>query len=182
MKKQLSEEMSIPKELPPAERYNWLYHIHYIRGEHDLCLKQMERYNTGSEYSTYLRGLISLREGNAKSALNSFNSLKSMNNSTYIKAIARCLMLLGRHQNVCDLIKEIGLKVSPNDWQLWSLYGNALLYMGSIQLAKDAFQNALQTTNQIEPFISLAQCHIAESDYKSAIFVLRRATEYIPIQ
>jgi Tfp pilus assembly protein PilF len=49
--------------------------------------------------------------------------------------------------------------------------------MGNIAQAKDAFSNALQTTNQIDPFISLAQCHIAESDYKSAIFVLRRATE-----
>ena len=139
--------------------------------------KQIDRYKTQSEYAIYLTGLISLRRGDAKGALTSFNSLKSVTNSTYVKAIARCLMLLGRHQNVCDLIREFGLKVSPNDWQLWTLYGNALLYMGNIQSAKDAFQNALQTTNQIEPFISLAQCHIAESDYKSAIFVLRRATE-----
>ena len=169
--------MSVPKEFPPIERYNWLYHIHYVRGEYDQCVKQIETYKTRSEYAIYLTGLIKLREGDAKTALTSFNSLKSINNSTYIKAIARCLMLLGRHQNVVDLIKEIGLKVSPNDWQLWTLLGNALLYMGSIVAAKDAFQNALQTTNQIEPFIALAQCHIAEQDCKSAIFVLRRATE-----
>jgi Bardet-Biedl syndrome 4 protein len=165
------------KEIAPIERYNWLYHIHYVRGEYQQCLNQIEKYSTQSEYSIYLTGIIKLREGDAKNALIAFNSLKSINNTTYIKAIARCLMLLGRHQNVCDLIKEVGLKVTPNDWQLWYLFGNALLYMGNIVQAKDAFSNALQTTNQIDPFISLAQCHIAESDYKSAIFVLRRATE-----
>ena len=101
--------MAAVKEFAPIERYNWLYHIHYVRGEYDQCLKQMDTYKSRSEYATYLTGLIRLREGDAKSALNSFNSLKSINNSTYIKAIARCLTLLGRHQNVCDLIKEIGL-------------------------------------------------------------------------
>ncbi|CAG2167499.1 unnamed protein product [Oppiella nova] len=180
IKTTLALNMSAPKEIPSVERYNWLFHMHYVRAEYDQCLNQIQRFNTHSEYAVYLTGLIRLREGDAKSALMAFDSIKTINNPTYIKAISRCLTLLGRHQNVCDLIKEVGLKVTPNDWQLWCLFGNALLYMGNIQPAKDAFQNALQTTNQIEPFISLAQCHIAESDYKSAIFVLRRATELSP--
>lgn len=153
--------------------------MHYIRGEYDLCERQMEKCNAKSEYGTYLNGLIKLRQGDAKLALMAFNSIKTVSNPTYIKAVAKCLMYLGRHQNVCDIIREVGLKIAPNDWQMWSLYGNALLFQGNIALAKDAFQNALQTTNQIEPFLSLAQCHIAESDHKSAIFVLRRATEYV---
>lgn len=168
---------SAVKEIQPIERYNWLYHIHFVRGEYDECMQQIERRKTNSEYAVYLQGLIKLRQGDAKAALNAFQSLNSINNPIYIKAVARCLMLLGRHQNVADLVREVGLKASPNDWQLWSLYGNSLLFQGNIQLAKDAFQNALQTTNQIEPFLSLAQCHIVEGDNKSAIFVLRRATE-----
>lgn len=165
------------KELQPIERYNWLYHIHYVRAEFDICEEQVEKRNCISEYSIYIKGLIKLRNGDAKGAFGSFYSLKTTNNPTYIKAIGRCLSLLGQHQAVCELIKDIGLKLSTNDWQLWSLYGNSLLFLGQIGQAKDAFQNALQTTNQIEPFLSLAQCMIAESDNKSAIFVLRRATE-----
>lgn len=165
------------KELLPFERYNWLYHIHFVRNDFTTCTEEMDRLQVESEYCLYLKGLIKLRQGNAKSALQQFNLLKSVNNTTYIKAIARCLLILGKHQNVCDIVKEIGLKVAHTDWQLWTLYGYALLFNGATIQAKEAFQSALQNTSQVEPFIALAKCQIAESDFKSAIFVLRRATE-----
>ena|SRR6218665_3004390 len=172
-------------ELLAVERYNWLYHIRFVRNEFDQCLQEMDHLSKSNmegvttEYSLYLSGLINLRRGNAKSALHQFNLLRSINNPTYIKAIARCLLILGRHQNVCDIVKEVGLQVCQNDpAHLWTLYGHALHFLGSMQLAKEAFQNAIQgTANHVEPFIALAKCHIAEGDYKSAIFVLRRATE-----
>lgn len=172
-----SGQLKFAKELLPYERYNWLYHLHFVRNDYQGCVEQMDRLQVESEYCLFLRGLIKLREGNAKAALQQFNLLKSINNTTYIKAIARCLLILGKHQNVCDLIREVGLKVSNNDWQLWTLYGYALLFLGATQPAKEAFQSALQNTSQVEPFIALARCQIAEMDYKSAIFVLRRATE-----
>lgn len=165
------------KELLPFERYNWLYHMHFVRNDFNGCVDRMNSLQVESEYCLFLKGQIKLREGNAKSALQQFTMLKSINNTTYIKAIARCLLILGKHQNVCDIIKEVGLKVANNDWELWTLYGYALLFLGSNSQAKEAFQNALQNTCQVEPFIALAKCQIAESDYKSAIFVLRRATE-----
>lgn len=165
------------KELLPFERYNWLYHIHFVRNDFEACVEEMGRLESESEYCLFLKGLIRLREGSAKSALQQFNQLKSINNTTYIKAIARCLLILGKHQSVCDIIKEVGLKVAHNDWQLWTLYGYALLFLGNTQQAKEAFQSALQNTSQVEPFIALAKCQIAEMDFKSAIFVLRRATE-----
>ena len=139
----------------------------------------MDELQVESEYCLFLKGLIKLRDGNAKNALQQFNQLKSINNTTYIKAIAKCLLILGKHQNVCDIIKEVGLKVAHNDWQLWTLYGYSLLFIGATQQAKEAFQSALQNTSQVEPFIALAKCQIAEMDYKSAIFVLRRATEFV---
>ncbi|XP_027198692.2 Bardet-Biedl syndrome 4 [Dermatophagoides pteronyssinus] len=168
------------KELVPFERYNWLYHLHFVQNDYDGCIEQMNRLQVESEYCIFLKGLIKLRQGDAKSALQQFNLLKSINNTTYIKSIARCLLILGKHQNVCDIIKEAGLKIAQHDWELWTLYGYALLYMGSTLQAKEAFQNALQNTCQVEPFIALAKCQIAEKDYKSAIFVLRRATEISP--
>lgn len=172
-----SSARKFDKELLPFERYNWLYHIHYVQNDYEACSRQMATFNVESEYCLFLTGLIKLKQGNAKAALQQFNQLKSINNTTYIKAIARCLLILGKHQNVCDIIKEVGLKVNQTDWQLWTFYGYALLFMGSSQQAKEAFQNALQNTDQVEPFIALAKCQIAEADYKSAIFVLRRATE-----
>ena len=103
----MSEELeSVPqtrpfgKELLPFERYNWLYHIHFVRNDFDTCIEQMDRLQVESEYCLFLKGLIKLRQGNAKSALQQFNLLKSVNNTNYIKAIARCLLILGKHQNV----------------------------------------------------------------------------------
>ncbi|RWS12761.1 Bardet-Biedl syndrome 4-like protein [Dinothrombium tinctorium] len=166
-------------ELKNKESYNWLYHLHYIRGEFETCEKQIQKHNAKSEYASYLIGLIKLRQSDVKGAITEFTSIKS-NETTYVKAIARCLMLLGRHSNVCELIRESGLKLSPNDWQLWHILGTAYMHLGQISLAKDAFQHSLQATNQIEPFLLLSQCHLIESDTKSAIFVIRRATELSP--
>lgn len=165
-------------EVKCKESYNWLIHLHYIRGEYDLCHQRIKAINITSEYSYYLRGLIALRsKGDVKSALNFFNQILSKNNATFIKAIARCLMIWGKHNVVCDLIQENGLRIAPNDWQLWYILGNSYLHLGNIASAKDAFQHSLQTSNQVDPFLSLALCHSIESDYKSAIFVLRRAAE-----
>lgn len=172
-----AQSLASGKEILPLERYNWLYHAHFVCNEYEDCISRMDRLNVESEYCLYLKGLIRLRQGDPKSALQQFNQLKSINNTTYIKAIARCLLILGKHQNVCDIIKEVGLKVAHHDWQLWTLYGHSLLFMGSTAQAKEAFQTALTNSNQVEPFIALAKCHISEYDFKSAIFVLRRAIE-----
>lgn len=75
------------------------------------------------------------------------------------------------------LLKENALLLNANDWQLWNLLGCELLHLFDLSAAKEAFQHALQTTNQTEPFVFLSQCHLLESDPKSAIFVLRRAIE-----
>src|SRR5438132_467709 len=113
-------------ELYQLEKYNWLYHAHYVRCEFDLCSQQMERLSLGaassgalSEYAIYIRGLVKLRQDDLKGALDAFGSLKSSNNGVYLKAIARCLLLQGRHAHVVDLARETALKVMPNDWQLW---------------------------------------------------------------
>lgn len=74
-------------------------------------------------------------------------------------------------------MRDCALKFNANDWQLWQLLGSALLHQFDLHGAKEAFQHALQTSNQIEPFLSLSQCHLLEADQKSAIFVLRRAVE-----
>lgn len=73
------------KELLPFERYNWLYHIHFVQNDFPTCIEQMDRLQVESEYCLFLKGLIKLRQGNAKSALQQFNLLKSVNNTNYIK-------------------------------------------------------------------------------------------------
>lgn len=73
------------KELLPFERYNWLYHSHFVQNDFATCIEQMERLQVESEYCLFLKGLIKLRQGNAKSALQQFNLLKSVNNTNYIK-------------------------------------------------------------------------------------------------
>ncbi|XP_053205067.1 Bardet-Biedl syndrome 4 protein homolog [Panonychus citri] len=168
-------------ELRSKESYNWLLHLHYVRGEYNYCCEQINRIDCSSEYSWYLKGLISLRDkGNVKEALSFFNHIKSLSNVYYIKAVIRCLLLLGRHTEVSEVIRETGLQMAQNDWQLWLILGNCYLHSGNISLAKDAYQHSLQNANTVEPFLLLAQCHTIEGDTKSAIFVLRRATEISP--
>lgn len=77
------------------------------------------------------------------------------------------------------MLKKDYLKLFPTDWVFWTMLGISSLHQSNVQAAKDSFQHALQTTNQIEPFLYLSQCHIMEGDIKSAIFVLRRATEFV---
>ena len=77
------------------------------------------------------------------------------------------------------MLKKDYLKLFPTDWVFWTMLGISSLHLSDVQAAKDSFQHALQTTNQIEPFHYLSQCHIMEGDIKSAIFVLRRATESV---
>ncbi|KAI1289243.1 Bardet-Biedl syndrome 4 -like protein [Halotydeus destructor] len=169
------------KEFKPIESLNWLYHLHYVRSEFEICEKQMDRFKPESEYAMYLKGLIQLRNGgNVRGALDCFSQTKSLANPVYIKAIVRCLVLLGRHQSVCDLVRETALTQAPSDWQLWHMLGLAHYHLGNVPLAKDAFQHSLQTTNRSDPFVQLSLCHIAENDFKSAIFVLRRASEISP--
>jgi len=82
--------------LKPIQSLNWLYHLHYVRGEFDLCEKQIDRFDFRSEYALYLKGLIKLRnQGDVRAALEAFNEIKALNNPTYIKAVVRCFVLLG---------------------------------------------------------------------------------------
>ena len=165
-------------DLKCKEIYNWLIHLHYIRGEYHLIDQLIDQVNFKSEYFLYLKGLIELRKsGDVKKTLSFFNQIKSFNNPTYIKAAVRCIMLLGNHNYVCDIIKETGLRLAPNDWQLWNMLGNSYFHLGNINLAKDAYQHCIQTTNQIEPFLSLSKCHSIEGDNKLAIFVHKSASE-----
>ena len=75
------------------------------------------------------------------------------------------------------LVRQCVLKNNGTDWQLHHLLGCELLHQFDLAGAREAFQHALQTSNQVEPFLALSQCHLLESDPKSAIFVLRRAVE-----
>jgi cytochrome c-type biogenesis protein CcmH/NrfG len=86
-------------------------------------------------------------------------------------------LIAGQHSQVIRLLRESALHANANDWQLWHLLGCELLHQFDLFAAKEAFQHALQTSNQVEPFVLLSQCHLLESDPKSAIFVLRRAVE-----
>ena len=39
------------KEIKAVESLNWMYHLHYIRGEYDMCEKQMNRFGYMSSYA-----------------------------------------------------------------------------------------------------------------------------------
>jgi len=69
---------------------------------------------------------------------------------------------------------------SPSDPQVWHLIGTAFMHEGNLALARDAFQRAIQSSTRADSFLSLAKLHIKEGDTKSAIFVLRKASEVCP--
>lgn len=179
-------------ELKSKENFNWLLHLHYVRGEYDLFEKQLDLIKANSSYSWYLRGLIVLRRtGNVKEGLKYFTHITQSTNGpiyhdvSHIKAIARCLLLLGQHNQVCELVRDTGLRLYPNDWQLCHMLGECYLHLGNISSAKDAFQRAIQNSNQltnnhVSPFLLLAQCFTIEGDQKAAISVLRKASEIMP--
>lgn len=169
---------NLEKDLKSISSLNWLYHLHFIRGETDQCKKQIDRFDFKSEYSTYLKGLIYLRtDGDVKSALECFNQMHSRKNVTYIKATAKCLLLSGNHVAVIELVRDRGLTIAPLDWQLWYMLGLSYFHLNNLPLAKDAFQHSIQSTNKSEPFLALTKCYLQDEDVKGAIFVLRKAAE-----
>jgi Bardet-Biedl syndrome 4 protein len=158
-----------------------MYHLHFIKHEFDQCEKQIDRLGYESDYSKYLKGMIRLRKGDTQSALSIFSSLSSSSpDHTSFKAMTRCLVLLGHHQTVCDLVREKSMYASPSDSQVWSLIGTSFLHTGNLPLARDAFTRAMQSTNRPDPFLSLSKVHLKEGDQKSAILVLRKASEMVP--
>lgn len=171
-------------ELKCKDNYNWLLHLHYVRGEYNQLERFIDNLAIKSSYSYYLQGLIALRSSaSVQEALKMFDKIASLSNLEaisdlyHIKAVARCYLLLGQHQKVIELIRENGLKYYPNDWQLWSMLGNCFLHSQNISQAKNAFQHAITNSTQIEPFLHLANCCMIDGDYKTAIFVLRKASE-----
>lgn len=77
------------------QRLDWLGHLYYLRGEHEAC--ERVHLTSDSDYSKYLMGLINLREfGDIKRSLKYFNLIHSTNENLYCKAIAKCIMLLGK--------------------------------------------------------------------------------------
>ena len=86
---------SIKTPFQPKERLNWLAHLYYLRGEYSNCEKV--NLTSESDYLKYLMGLINLRMyGDIKKSLKFFNLIHSINENLYCKAIAKCIMLLGR--------------------------------------------------------------------------------------
>lgn len=80
------------------ETLNWLLHLHYVRGEFDRLEQMTLCDHKPSDYALYLRGLVQLRQrSEVKAALRSFSTIQSTNEPLYSKAVARCLMLLGKN-------------------------------------------------------------------------------------
>lgn len=166
-------------DLRSKDHLNWLLHLHFVRREYVRCEGLLQRSEGSSDYGHYLRGLIYLqKDGDARSALELFSSQPG--NHLCLRACLRCLVLLGQHQKVHDLIRERGLVADPSDWQIWNLIGTSFFHLGNFPLAKDALQRATQATNRSEPFLALSKCYMADGDVKSAVFVLRKASELAP--
>jgi Bardet-Biedl syndrome 4 protein len=181
-KQTLKKKMAMAnKEIKAIESLNWVYHMHYIRGEFEMCEKQMDRFGYMSNYALYLKGMIRLKSGKVNEALKIFTdmSTKSQNPMSF-KAMIRCLILLGRHATVCELVRDRGMYASASDAQVWYLIGTSFYHQGSYALAKDAFQKATLSTNKPDAFLMLAKVHLKEGDSKAAILVLRRASEISP--
>ena len=175
---------SVPfRELKPIESNDWLLHMHYIRGEYDRCERLISRsdQNTVSDYSHYVKALIRLRVGSdVKNALQCLHQMDSTGDPVYIKAVIKCLVLMGRHSEVIDMMRDKALIACPNDWQVWHLIGLSFFHSGNMTLAKDAFQRSIQSSSQPDPYLMLCRCHLVEKDCKSAIFILRKACETCP--
>lgn len=165
-------------ETNTCNEFDWLLHLHYVRGEFDRV--NILATAMGSDYAFYVQGLVRLRDkGDVRGALRNFSTIRNSHEATYDKATARCLILLGQHQDVAQRMRNASNGSQGVDWQVWQLLGCSLLHLFEFSNAKDAFQRALQTSNQIEPFLALAHCHLIEGDVKSTIFVLRRAVECV---
>lgn len=170
-----------PTELSSIDKYNWLLHIMYARGDHEQIQQFIRLQPHKNSYMTYVQALVHRQEGRLTEALDNFHTCCRENPCfNNVKQMAKSLTLLGRYRSAIDAYKE-ALAHTNNDWEI--LHNLALCYMNIHELseAKKYFLQALQVSeNQEASYLSLGNVLILEGARDEAEAIYERGARRNP--
>ncbi|CAF3186943.1 unnamed protein product [Rotaria sp. Silwood2] len=158
-----------PNDISAMDKYNWLLHIMYGRGEYDRIQQFIRIQSHKNAYMTYIQALVYRQEGRIIEALEYFQKCVLENPSlTNIKQVAKSLALLGRYRLAVDAYKE-ALTYTTNDWEIFHNLGLCYMHLNELKQAKQYFLQALQITEiQETSFLALGKVYMLEGEREEA--------------
>lgn len=158
-----------PNDLSTVDKYNWLLHIMYGRGEYEQMQQFIRLQSYKSAYMTYVQALVYRQEGRINEALDYFQKcVIETPNIINIKQVAKSLSLLGRYRLAIDAYKE-ALTYTTNDWEILHNLGLCYLHLNELKEAKQYFLQALQISDiQESSYLALGKVFIQENERDEA--------------
>jgi Bardet-Biedl syndrome 4 protein len=170
-----------PNDLSTTDKYNWLLHIMYGRGEYDHMQQFIRIHSYKNSYMSYVQALVYRQEGRINEALEYFQNCVLENPSLInIKQVAKSLALLGRYRLAIDAYKD-ALTRTTNDWEILHNLGLCYLNLNELAEAKKYFLQALQISEiQEASYLSLGKVLILEGEREEAEVVYERGARRNP--
>jgi len=170
-----------PNDASTIDKYNWLLHIMYGRGENDRIQQFIRIQSHKSTYMIYVQALVYRQEGRIIEALDYFQKCVLENPSLInIKQVAKSLTLLGRYRLAIDAYKE-ALTRTTNDWEIFHNLGLCYLHLKELTEAKKYFLQALQISNiQEASYLELSKVYMLENNRDEAEALYERGAKHNP--
>ena len=170
-----------PSDPSAIDKYNWLLHIMYGRGEYDRIQQFIRLQTHKNSYMTYIQALVHRQEGRIAEALDLFQGCVVENPSLInIKQVAKTLALLGRYRVAIDAYKE-ALTRTNNDWEIFHNLGLCYMQLREFNEAKQYLSQALQISEiQEASYLALGKVHLLEGSREEAEAVFERGARRNP--
>ncbi|UJR36176.1 hypothetical protein I4U23_028910 [Adineta vaga] len=170
-----------PNDLSTIDKYNWLLHVMYGRGEYDRIQQFIRIQSQKSSYMTYVQALVHRQEGRIVEALDLFQKAVVENPTLInIKQVAKSLALLGRYHVAIDAYKE-ALTRTTNDWEVFHNLGLCYMQLREFNEAKQYFLQALQISEiQEASYLALGKLLLLEGERDEAETIFERGARRNP--
>jgi Bardet-Biedl syndrome 4 protein len=163
------------------DKYNWLLHVMYGRGEYDRIQQFILIQPNQNSYMNYVHALVHRQEGRIVEALELFQTCVVENPSLInIKQVAKSLALLGRYRVAIDAYKE-ALTRTSDDWEIFHNLGLCYMQLREFSEAKKYLSQALQVSEiQEASYLALGKIHMLEGERDEAESVFERGARRNP--
>lgn len=170
-----------PNDPSSIDKYNWLLHTMYGRGEYDRIQQFIRIQSYKNSYMTYVQALVYRQEGRINEALDLFQkSVVETPTLINIKQVAKSLALLGRYRVAIDAYKE-ALTRTSDDWEIFHNLGLCYMQLREFKEAKQYLSQALQVSEiQEASYLALGKIHMLEGERDEAEAVFERGARRNP--
>jgi Bardet-Biedl syndrome 4 protein len=166
-----------PQDLSSIDKYNWLLHVMYGRGEYDRIQQFVRLQQHRNSYMTYVQAIVHRQEGRITDALDLFHRCVLQDPTLVnIKQVGKTLALLGRYRAAIEALAH-----ASNDWEVFHNLGLCHMQLREFTEAKQYFLQALQVSEiQEASYLVLGKLHMLEGANDEAEALFERGTRRNP--